>query len=128
MFWHGIVGGLVGTASLARGETIAEGKVEVNFYPSPWGSGGPDGWAEAYVKARDFVRGLTLVEKVNLVGFLGCVYREGRMLTTRRRRERDGVRTSPKVSLAFYSSRRVTFYEPSLGHGPKAPYLAPLEN
>ncbi|KAH9904540.1 glycosyl hydrolase family 3 N terminal domain-containing protein [Xylariomycetidae sp. FL2044] len=35
-------------------------------YPSPWGSGGPAGWDEAYAKARDFVAQLTLVEKVNL--------------------------------------------------------------
>ncbi|CAI4219615.1 unnamed protein product [Parascedosporium putredinis] len=36
------------------------------FYPSTWGSGGPDGWDEAYEKARDFVSQLTLAEKVNL--------------------------------------------------------------
>ncbi|KAI1385345.1 glycoside hydrolase family 3 protein [Hypoxylon trugodes] len=34
-------------------------------YPSPWGTGGP-GWDEAYAKAREFVAGLTLLEKVNL--------------------------------------------------------------
>ncbi|KAL7619941.1 beta-glucosidase [Parahypoxylon ruwenzoriense] len=34
-------------------------------YPSPWGTGGP-GWEEAYEKAREFVGGLTLLEKVNL--------------------------------------------------------------
>lgn len=34
-------------------------------FPSPWGGGGP-GWDEAYVKARAFVRNLTLLEKVNL--------------------------------------------------------------
>ncbi|ETI28307.1 hypothetical protein G647_00756 [Cladophialophora carrionii CBS 160.54] len=34
-------------------------------YPSPWGSGAGD-WATAYEKARSFVSGLTLMEKVNL--------------------------------------------------------------
>ena len=34
-------------------------------YPSPWGSGSGD-WATAYEKARTFVGGLTLLEKVNL--------------------------------------------------------------
>lgn len=34
-------------------------------YPSPWGSGAGD-WASAYEKARAFVSGLTLMEKVNL--------------------------------------------------------------
>ncbi|KAI9740238.1 MAG: hypothetical protein M1834_004816 [Cirrosporium novae-zelandiae] len=34
-------------------------------YPSPWGSGTGD-WAEAYEKARAFVKQMTLVEKVNL--------------------------------------------------------------
>ncbi|KAI0424068.1 glycosyl hydrolase family 3 N terminal domain-containing protein [Xylaria sp. FL1042] len=35
-------------------------------YPSPWSSGGPDGWDAAYLKAHQFVSKLTLVEKVNL--------------------------------------------------------------
>lgn len=34
-------------------------------YPSPWGSGDGD-WAEAYKKAIDVVKQLTLEEKVNL--------------------------------------------------------------
>ena len=34
-------------------------------YPSPWGSGAGD-WGAAYAKARAFVSGLTLLEKVNL--------------------------------------------------------------
>lgn len=34
-------------------------------YPSPWGSGVGE-WADAYDKARAFVAGLTLLEKVNL--------------------------------------------------------------
>ncbi|KAK3384977.1 glycoside hydrolase family 3 protein [Podospora didyma] len=34
-------------------------------FPSPWASGGT-GWDDAYAKAKAFVRGLTLVEKVNL--------------------------------------------------------------
>jgi len=34
-------------------------------FPSPWAAGGL-GWDEAYSKAKEFVSGLTLVEKVNL--------------------------------------------------------------
>ncbi|KAI0438663.1 glycosyl hydrolase family 3 N terminal domain-containing protein [Xylaria telfairii] len=37
-----------------------------NFYPSPWSSGGPDGWDDAYKRAHEFVSKLTLLEKVNL--------------------------------------------------------------
>ena len=43
-----------------------------HFYPSPWGAGsgsgaaGNDGWDEAYERAKEFVAGLTLTEKVNL--------------------------------------------------------------
>ena len=32
---------------------------------------GSDGWAEAYAKAQDFVRQLTLLEKVNLTTGVG---------------------------------------------------------
>jgi hypothetical protein len=39
-------------------------------YPSPWGSGQGD-WAAAYEKARAFVSGLTLLEKVNLTTGIG---------------------------------------------------------
>ena len=39
-------------------------------YPSPWASGGP-GWDEAYAKAKGFVSGLTLLEKVNLTSGTG---------------------------------------------------------
>ncbi|KAI3339304.1 glycosyl hydrolase family 3 N terminal domain-containing protein [Ustulina deusta] len=35
-------------------------------YPSPWSSGGPDGWDAAYLRAHEFVSKLTLLEKVNL--------------------------------------------------------------
>jgi hypothetical protein len=34
-------------------------------YPSPWMDGSGD-WADAYRRAQNFVRGLTLTEKVNL--------------------------------------------------------------
>jgi hypothetical protein len=36
------------------------------FFPSPWSAGGPDGWDDAYARAREFVGKLTLPEKVNL--------------------------------------------------------------
>ena len=35
------------------------------FYPSPW-MDGSGGWAEAYAKAQEFVKQMTLLEKVNL--------------------------------------------------------------
>jgi hypothetical protein len=40
-------------------------------YPSPWMNPQADGWKEAYVKAKDFVSQLTLVEKVNLTTGVG---------------------------------------------------------
>ncbi|KAI6778868.1 beta-glucosidase A-like protein [Emericellopsis cladophorae] len=47
-------------------------------YPSPWMDPNAQGWEEAYIKARDFVSQLTLLEKVNIttgVGWMGerCV-------------------------------------------------------
>lgn len=40
-------------------------------YPSPWMDPSADGWAEAYIKAKDFVSQLTLLEKVNLTTGVG---------------------------------------------------------
>lgn len=40
-------------------------------YPSPWMNPEADGWKEAYVKAKDFVSQLTLLEKVNLTTGVG---------------------------------------------------------
>lgn len=40
------------------------------YYPSPWGSGAGE-WADAYDKARAFVKQLTLLEKVNLTTGVG---------------------------------------------------------
>lgn len=52
--------------SISLSSTAYGANVAVTGFPSPWGNGGPDGWDEAYKKAREFVSGLTLVEKVNL--------------------------------------------------------------
>lgn len=41
------------------------------YYPSPWMNPEADGWKEAYVKAKDFVSQLTLLEKVNLTTGVG---------------------------------------------------------
>lgn len=41
------------------------------FYPSPWMNPEAVGWEEAYVKAKDFVSQLTLLEKVNLTTGIG---------------------------------------------------------
>ncbi|MCJ1264141.1 hypothetical protein MMC22_004012 [Lobaria immixta] len=46
-----------------------------SYYPSPWGSGAGE-WADAYTKARAFVKQLTLLEKVNLT--TGNGWQEGR--------------------------------------------------
>ncbi|KAL7822070.1 glycoside hydrolase family 3 protein [Trichoderma gracile] len=48
------------------------------FYPSPWMDPSAPGWEQAYAQAKEFVSGLTLLEKVNLttgVGWMGekCV-------------------------------------------------------
>ena len=40
------------------------------FYPSPW-MDGSGGWAEAYAKAQEFVKQMTLLEKVNLTTGIG---------------------------------------------------------
>lgn len=57
------------------------GQTSAPYYPSPWGEGAGD-WASAYARARTFVSGLTLLEKVNLttgVGWEGekCVGNNG---------------------------------------------------
>jgi beta-glucosidase len=43
------------------------------YYPSPWMTPGTIDWADAYVKAKDFVSQLTLMEKVNLTTGVGYV-------------------------------------------------------
>jgi hypothetical protein len=40
-------------------------------YPSPWMKEGVVGWEDAYVKAKEFVSKLTLLEKVNLTTGIG---------------------------------------------------------
>ncbi|KAB2572929.1 putative beta-glucosidase A [Lasiodiplodia theobromae] len=40
------------------------------FYPSPW-MDGSGGWAEAYAKAQEFFKQMTLLEKVNLTTGIG---------------------------------------------------------
>ncbi|KAI9702205.1 MAG: hypothetical protein M1820_006287 [Bogoriella megaspora] len=46
------------------------GQTSPPFYPSPW-MDGSGGWDDAYSKAQDFVRQLTLLEKVNLTTGVG---------------------------------------------------------
>jgi len=46
------------------------GQTEPEYFPSPWGTG-LDDWEDAYAKARTFVAGLTLTEKVNLTTGVG---------------------------------------------------------
>jgi beta-glucosidase len=41
------------------------------FYPSPWMSPEVGGWEGAYLKAKDFVSQLTLMEKINLTTGVG---------------------------------------------------------
>lgn len=47
------------------------GRYSDPFYPSPWSTPGTVGWEDAYVKAKDFVSQLTLLEKVNLTTGVG---------------------------------------------------------
>lgn len=54
-------------------------------YPSPWMDPTAPGWEEAYIKAKDFVSQLTLLEKVNITTGVGLVFlsaRNGFRLTT----------------------------------------------
>jgi beta-glucosidase len=67
-------------AGLANGQNTDFQKSPPS-YPAPWARGG-NGWDDAYNKAKQFVSGLTLLEKVNLttgVGWLGeaCVGNTG---------------------------------------------------
>lgn len=41
------------------------------FYPSPWMDPNAPGWEQAYAQAKEFVSGLTLLEKVNLTTGVG---------------------------------------------------------
>lgn len=41
------------------------------FYPSPWMDPAADGWEDAYIKAKEFVSKLTILEKVNLTTGVG---------------------------------------------------------
>ncbi|KAK8117746.1 uncharacterized protein PG998_006027 [Apiospora kogelbergensis] len=52
-------------------EERAESAHSPPFYPSPWMNPEAIGWEEAYVKAKDFVSQLTLLEKVNLTTGVG---------------------------------------------------------
>lgn len=73
---------LVALTSLSN-PISAEPATSPPHYPSPWGSGAGE-WADAYTKARAFVKQLTLLEKVNLTTGVGCVndifYGASRML------------------------------------------------
>lgn len=40
-------------------------------YPSPWMDPHAPGWEQAYIKAKDFVSQLTLLEKVNITTGVG---------------------------------------------------------
>lgn len=42
-------------------------------YPSPWMDPTAPGWEAAYIKAKDFVSQLTLLEKVNITTGVGLV-------------------------------------------------------
>jgi hypothetical protein len=47
------------------------GQTSPPFYPSPWMDSQAIGWEDAYVKAKDFVSQMTLLEKVNLTTGVG---------------------------------------------------------
>ncbi|KAH7170160.1 glycosyl hydrolase family 3 N terminal domain-containing protein [Dactylonectria macrodidyma] len=69
-------------APLARSQTDAQFLIQVAarddnlahsppHYPSPWMDPAAPGWEDAYIRARDFVSQLTLLEKVNLTTGVG---------------------------------------------------------
>jgi len=69
------------TSSPFNNPGAVSGQTSPPSYPSPWGEGLGD-WADAYSRAKTFVSGLTLLEKVNLttgVGWEGekCVGNNG---------------------------------------------------
>ncbi len=60
----------VATVVVAAGVANAQAFTSPPSYPAPWMRGG-NGWDDAYAKAKTFVSGLTLLEKVNLTTGVG---------------------------------------------------------
>lgn len=63
----------IASSNYVQIEERAESAHSPPFYPSPWMNPEAIGWEEAYVKAKDFVSQLTLLEKVNLTTGVGYV-------------------------------------------------------
>lgn len=79
MYWKPSIIAVTALASLTTAQSDSD--ISPPSYPAPWMRGG-QGWDEAYAKAKVFVSGLTLLEKVNLttgVGWTGesCVGNTG---------------------------------------------------
>lgn len=79
MHWGHSFTAVAALTSFANAQTDSD--ISPPSYPSPWMRGGL-GWDDAYNKAKTFVSGLTLLEKVNLttgVGWTGesCVGNTG---------------------------------------------------
>lgn len=70
MFWTASLGSVVALAGVANAQLDGDYSSSPPSYPSPWMRGG-NGWEDAYVKAKDFVSQLTLLEKVNLTTGVG---------------------------------------------------------
>ena len=68
MHWTTSITVLAALSRLANAQT--DGDISPPSYPSPWMRGG-NGWDDAYAKAKVFVSGLTLLEKVNLTTGVG---------------------------------------------------------
>lgn len=68
MYWRSSITILAAVASVAHGQN--DDDISPPHYPSPWMRGG-QGWEDAYAKAKEFVSGLTLLEKVNLTTGVG---------------------------------------------------------
>ncbi|KAI1175290.1 glycosyl hydrolase family 3 N terminal domain-containing protein [Nemania sp. FL0916] len=58
--------GIIFSLLVASTPSLAQSEPTTEFWPSPWGAGGANGWDDAYARAREFVSNLTLLEKVNL--------------------------------------------------------------
>ncbi|KAK8015842.1 glycoside hydrolase family 3 protein [Apiospora marii] len=71
---YALVAALAACSSAASAQPVEERAETAHsppFYPSPWMNPEAVGWEDAYVKAKDFVSQLTLLEKVNLTTGIG---------------------------------------------------------
>ncbi|KAK8091722.1 beta-glucosidase 1 precursor [Apiospora hydei] len=71
LFGSALVLAQLASSNHVQVEERAETAHSEPFYPSPWMNPKAIGWEDAYVKAKDFVSQMTLLEKVNLTTGVG---------------------------------------------------------